>query len=351
LCFVYSDDHKPSFIYPSLEKEDLPSTCVVDVDLVSSPQPIHKDEICIQIPPEFDHPCNLEEVEIDSKPSQISLPSAITVEPCHQLVKPHIHPTSFQTRIRDKMFKPLRLPYHLHPYPLDFFEYLPRFSGEDHVTAERHLEAFENFVDQFEIVYDDVTMRLFSKYLFGDVVVWFKGLGVNSIGSWIELCNAFLKCWGENKSLDQYLDDFNALRRGEEEALVVFNRRFYSVYHSMPVEIRPSETVSMVYYEMAQHSELVLLLRERKYSSLRCRLFEDAEEVEENIWLARGFEIKHTLKICMHKRSKEENISDLQTVSMNQISNNNKDVSMVYIWNKFFSIFIFFYGQGCMSSL
>jgi hypothetical protein len=91
------------------------------------------------------------------------------------------------------------------------------------------LEAFENFVDQFEIVHDDVTMRLFSKYLFGDVVVWFKGLGADSIGSWIELCNAFLKCWGENKSLDQYLADFNALRRGEEEALVVFNKRFYSV--------------------------------------------------------------------------------------------------------------------------
>jgi hypothetical protein len=205
LCFVYSDDNKPSFIYPSLEEEDMPSSCVVDVDLVSSPQPIHKSEICIGFPLEIDHPCNLEGVENDSKPSQISLPSVITVEPSHLLVKSHIQPTSFQAKIRDKMFKPLRLPHHLHPYPLYSFEYLPRFSGEDHVTAERHLEAFENFVDQFEIVHDDVTMRLFSQSLFGDVVVWFKCLGAGSIGSWIELCNAFLKCWGENKSLDQYL--------------------------------------------------------------------------------------------------------------------------------------------------
>jgi hypothetical protein len=80
-------------------------------------------------------------------------------------------------------------------------------------------------------------MRLFSKSLFKDVVVWFKGLEVDSIGSWIELRNAFPKCWGENKSLDQYLADFYSLRRGEEEALVVFNMIFYSVYHSMPVEI------------------------------------------------------------------------------------------------------------------
>jgi hypothetical protein len=92
----------------------------------------------------------------------------------------------------------------------------------------------------------------------------------------------FLKWWGENKSLDQYWDDFNALRRGEEEALVVFNKRFYSVYHSMPVEIRPTETVAMVYYVMAQHLELVLLLRERKSTSLS-QLFMDVEEVEENL--------------------------------------------------------------------
>jgi hypothetical protein len=144
------------------------------------------------------------------------------------------------------------------------------------------VEAFENFIDQFEIVHDDVTMRLFSKSLLGDAAVWFKGLGDDSIGSWVELYNTFLKWWGENKSLDQYWDDFNALRRGEEETLAVFNMRFYSVYHSMSIEIRPTETAAMMYYVMAQHSELVLLLRERKSTSLS-QLFMDAEELEENL--------------------------------------------------------------------
>jgi hypothetical protein len=72
------------------------------------------------------------------------------------------------------------------------------------------------------------------------------------------------------------------LRRGEEEALATFNMRFYSIYHSMPLEIQPFEVATMVYYIVSQHPDLVLLLRERKYSPLR-RLFEDAEEVEENI--------------------------------------------------------------------
>jgi hypothetical protein len=77
------------------------------------------------------------------------------------------------------------------------------------------LEAFENFVDQFEIVHDDVTMRLFSKTLFKDVAIWFKDLRVVSIGSWIKLSNDFSKHWGENKYFYLYLADFHALKRGK----------------------------------------------------------------------------------------------------------------------------------------
>ena len=87
-------------------------------------------------------------------------------------------------------------------------------------------------------------------------------------------------------SLGQYLTDFHTLRIGEEEALVVFNIRFYNVYHSMPVEIRPTEIAAMVYYVMVQHSDLVLFLLKRKSSSLR-QLFEDAKGVEENIHASR----------------------------------------------------------------
>jgi hypothetical protein len=43
-CFVYSENHHPSCIYPSLEEEILQPACIVDVDSVSLPQPIHKDE-------------------------------------------------------------------------------------------------------------------------------------------------------------------------------------------------------------------------------------------------------------------------------------------------------------------
>lgn len=112
------------------------------------------------------------------------------------------------------IFKPLRLPYFLHPYPPDCYEYLPQFSGENQVSAERHLESFEDFVEQFEIVHEDVIIIFFSKSLIKYVGAWFKGLKANSIGSWIEFSNVFVKYWGEYKSLDSYLADLYALKRG-----------------------------------------------------------------------------------------------------------------------------------------
>jgi hypothetical protein len=130
LCFVYSDVLKPSFVHPSLDEESIPPSSVVDTDLVPSPLPIHKNEICIASPLEIDHSCSPEEVENNSQSSQILLPPVIPAEPPHPLAESHIQPTAFQIKIRNKLFKPLRLPCHLNPYPRDSFEYLPRFSGK-----------------------------------------------------------------------------------------------------------------------------------------------------------------------------------------------------------------------------
>ena len=71
------------------------------------------------------------------------------------------------------MFKPFRLPYLLHPYPSYFVEYLLHFTGKDHITAEKNLESFHNFIDNFEIMHEDVVMRLFSKSFAEDVGFWF----------------------------------------------------------------------------------------------------------------------------------------------------------------------------------
>jgi hypothetical protein len=55
----------------------------------------------------------------------------------------------------------LRLPPTLNSFPLEFFEYLPIFNGEDYVASEKHIKSFEKFIDDFEVMHEDVVMRLF----------------------------------------------------------------------------------------------------------------------------------------------------------------------------------------------
>jgi hypothetical protein len=306
LCFVYFEDYRPSFISPYLEEESLQPPYVVDVDPISFPQPAHKDEHCIQISLKTDQPCSHENDEFESKSSQISLLSPIPPKTCFR-------PIEFQSKIRQRVFKPLKLPAHLHPYPPHFVEYLPHFTGESHVSAEKHLEAFGNFIDNLEIVHEDIVMRLFSKSLTREAALWFRLLEPGSIGSWTDFYYAFSKHWGENKCLDQYLDDFCALKREKKESLTVFNRRFHRTYYDIPLEIRPTEIAAMVYYLMAQYNELVFLLLERKSSSLG-NLFEDTQEVEENIRASRRIRqrvdfdnlLAHEQKQCQYGSDSEQ---------------------------------------------
>ena len=100
------------------------------------------------------------------------LPSTITTQTCEHLVEPHFQFTDFQSRLRQKMFKPLRLP-SLFPYPSYFVEYLPHFTRKDHITIEKHLGSSHNFIDNYEIMHEDVVMRVLLNSFAEDAGFWF----------------------------------------------------------------------------------------------------------------------------------------------------------------------------------
>ena len=85
---------KSSSTYPSLEEENLHSSCFIDID------PIHSFEIHVQhyihIPIYLEPNCSGHLVENKANP----LPSTITTETCEQLVEPHFQLTDFQSRLR-----------------------------------------------------------------------------------------------------------------------------------------------------------------------------------------------------------------------------------------------------------
>jgi hypothetical protein len=170
-----------------LKEDGLQYSYIVDVDLSPSSKTYEKF-FCIQILREYDHPCYHVNDTTDSPPSLIIIPYSTTIVGIFsQSIEPHFHPTDAQSRKREKIFKSLKLPATLHPYPPKFLEYLPLFFGEDHIVAENHLGDFQNVIENLEIMHEDVVMRLFSKSLVGDAALWFKNVEVGSIGSWDEL--------------------------------------------------------------------------------------------------------------------------------------------------------------------
>lgn len=97
------------------------------------------------------------------------------------VVRPYVpNPISSKFQERYKIFK---LPPLLHDFPPNYFKYFPKFDGElENIAAEKHIHAFECFIDPLEIEQDDVCMRAFAS-LQGKAKKWFRSLLARSIAN------------------------------------------------------------------------------------------------------------------------------------------------------------------------
>jgi hypothetical protein len=90
-------------------------------------------------------------------------------------------------------YKPLDFPPILHVLPINYIKNLPRFDGENvNITAEKHIQNLEDFLDLFEVEEDDVCIKMFSLSLLGKVKNWFKGIPSASISNFHQFVKNFL---------------------------------------------------------------------------------------------------------------------------------------------------------------
>jgi hypothetical protein len=64
-------------------------------------------------------------------------------------------------------FSPLILPAQLHDLPQNYSQRIKLYDVEGNVSAQRHLDWFNDFVDLEEVDYADVKMRLFAQSFWG----------------------------------------------------------------------------------------------------------------------------------------------------------------------------------------
>ena len=111
-------------------------------------------------------------------------------------------------------------------------------------------------------------MRGFSQSLQGNVKEWFKHLHPESIDTWEEFYDIFLRFRGKKRSMDQVLLEFYSMKKQEGETMPSFNKRFARFYYNRPKEIQPLEDAAKFYYASTFHSEFSFLLLERNSVTL-----------------------------------------------------------------------------------
>jgi len=78
-------------------------------------------------------------------------------------------------------FSPLILPIQLHDFPQNDSQRINLYDAEGDVSAQKHLDWFNDFVNLQEVDYADMKMRLFMQSLSREVRKWFKVLPPASI--------------------------------------------------------------------------------------------------------------------------------------------------------------------------
>jgi hypothetical protein len=68
------------------------------------------------------------------------------------------------------------------------------------MSAQKHLDWFNDFIDLEEVYFEDVKMRLFTQSLVGEVIKWFRALPAASIINFEAFETSFLAQWDENKN-------------------------------------------------------------------------------------------------------------------------------------------------------
>jgi hypothetical protein len=185
-------------------------------------------------------------------------------------------------------YKPLDLPPILHDLPVNYINNLPRFDGENEkITAEKHVQNLEYFLDLYEVEDDDVYIRMFSLSLGGKVKDWFKNLPAASIRNFHQFMQVFLDRWVIRVNVFLILEEYEHLKRKPGETVHQFSARFNKVYHAIPADIRPPPGSAHLHYPDAFDPEMAFQLRERNTASLE-EMQSIAVDVETNLLIKRS---------------------------------------------------------------
>jgi hypothetical protein len=125
---------------------------------------------------------------------------------------------------------------------------LPKFPGNNVVTPEDHLYVMGREMGNVGIEQEDVAMRLFTSSLTEEALDWFRGLPNNHLTSYEAFANLFQSRWSTKTDGGTLRDQFNKIKKNENETVKEFNTRFDRLYNQIPTEFCPTtSSVHLLY--------------------------------------------------------------------------------------------------------
>jgi hypothetical protein len=182
---------------------------------------------------------------------------------------------------------------------------LLKFTGEGDLTAQEHINFFDQFSYILKIEHEDVYSRLLVQTFEGQVRTWFRTLVAGSLRYYEELENAFIRQWGERRDHLYYLTEFGALRKKNSESVLEFMQRFNKLYNKISVEVKPSQPIAKVTFVGAFDPDFSLLLRERRSTDLT-KMQDDSLEIESNMMESRKLKAKIETRNKENRKFKEQ---------------------------------------------
>jgi len=155
---------------------------------------------------------------------------------------------------------------------------VPKFLGNNTVSGEDHLKAFQNVMDNFKVEHEDVFMKSFMQSLVDEAKEWYKGLPDRSISSWDDFKRMFKEQYSDKTDPSFFVNEFTSITKGSNEQVANFNARFMKVLNKLPQDLRPNEPMCIVLYINAFDANTTYGLRDKGPHSLR-----DAFKVATNI--------------------------------------------------------------------
>jgi hypothetical protein len=150
--------------------------------------------------------------------------------------------------------------------PLRYENWLSRFTGNDGVRVEDHMDKFWDLFQLHPISDDveDLAMKLLSATLHGNARKWYDDLPDASITSIDQLEETFIEKWGiKLEYIHMLIKIFKYMKQTKSETIKEFHTRFENLLQQIPRSHHPEDKYLVYLYTNALLVHLGFILSEK----------------------------------------------------------------------------------------